>query len=394
MARVLDLFWVFLRLGCVSFGGPVAHLGFVREACVVRRGWMSESSYADLVALCQFLPGPASSQVVYGVGLTRGGLAGAFAAWLGFTLPSAVLMTAAGLGAGLWLDHIPGGLMTGLKLAAVAVVAHAVAGMAVRLCPDTRRKLIAALACGLALGIGHLAGQLAALLAGAVLGFGGRRGTPLSAGDPRKSSTVSAVRIAVPLGLFAVLLGVLPVLAAWTGDLRFMSLDRLYRAGALVFGGGHVVLPWLDTLAVEPGWVSRDLFLAGYGLAQAAPGPLFSFAAFLGAAMSPPMGGVPGAAIGLVAIYLPAWLLVTGVLPVWRRVRSVRGMAAALDGANAAVVGILLAALVNPVGSTAITDVPHAVFAAAAWLVLSFLRIPAWLLVGGCAAAGVWVFAA
>lgn len=380
------MFLVFLRLGLTSFGGPVAHLGYLREECVARRRWLTDQAYADLVALCQFLPGPASSQAVFGVGFLRSGWRGGLAAWLGFALPSMILMI--GLGMGLsWLPTIPGGVLTGLKLAAVGVVAHAVQKMAEAICPDLRGKIVALAAAGIALGWGGFVGQLAALAAGGWVGW-----LWFHPGQPREEWVTSAspvgARVWIPLTGFLLLLLLLPVLAFRLPDLRVEAFDRLYRAGSLVLGGGHVVLPWLNSLVVGQGWVEQDLFLAGYGAAQALPGPLFTFAGFLGASMPAPMGGLTGGLLAVTAIFLPSWLLVAGTLPIWARIRTLGRMGAVMKGLNTAVVGLLLAALVHPIASSTVTTLGHLVFAGLVWLVLSFFRTPPWLVVVASAAAG------
>jgi chromate transporter len=386
---------VALRLGLTSFGGPVAHLGYFRREYVERRRWLDEAAYADTVALGQFLPGPASSQVGIAVGVERAGLRGGVAAWLGFTLPSALVMTALGLGVaggtlsgGPWVD--------GLKLAAVAVVAHAVWSMARSLTPDLPRAVVALAACAVALALATPFAQVALIAAGAVLGAwvlprDGRepdRAPPAS----RATGSVSRVAAGAALGLFAVLLVGLPLLAALTADPIVRFVDAFYRAGALVFGGGHVVLPLLETTVVAPGWVSRDVFLAGYGAAQALPGPLFSFAAFLGAAaMGPVPGGIPGSVLATVAIFLPGALLVVGMLPVWHGLRARPGAAAALTGVNAVVVGILAAALVDPVARSAIRGPADVLVAAAGFVALATGRVPPLAVVVGSVLATVVV---
>lgn len=383
---MIELFLVFLRLGLTSFGGPVAHLGFIREECVARRKWLTDPAYADLVALCQFLPGPASSQTVFGIGFMRSGWLGGLAAWLGFALPSMVLMIGLGMGLG-WLPAVPGGVLTGLKLAAVGVVAHAVQKMAESICPDLRGKMLALAAAGIALGWGGFAGQLAALAAGGWVGWlwFHSRETP---GEVASLAAPVEARVWMPLSGFLFLILFLPVLAYLVPDLRVAAFDRLFRAGSLVLGGGHVVLPWLNSLVVGQGWVEQDIFLAGYGAAQALPGPLFTFAGFLGASMPAPMGGLAGGLLAVTAIFLPSWLLVAGTLPVWARIRTLGRMGSVMAGLNAAVVGLLLAALIHPIASSTVTTVGHIVFAGSVWLVLSFFRTPPWLVVIASATAG------
>lgn len=389
-----QVFLIFLRLGLTSFGGPVAHLGYFREEFVARRRWLQESAYADLVALCQFLPGPASSQVGLALGLRQAGWSGALAAWVGFTLPSALVMAALGLGLVAGHGLVPAGVLHGLKVAAVAVVAQAVWGMARSLCRGSARLLLMALACALALLLPGVAGQLGAMLLAALAGLAlwGRTG---AAQSPAVHDTLAArVRPrtgALLLVVFAALLVLLPLAArAWPQGWLVLA-DAFYRAGALVFGGGHVVLPLLQAEVVTTGWVAPDDFLAGYGLAQAVPGPLFTFAAFLGAAAGHGAGGWSGAAVCLVAIFVPAFLLVAGALPFWERLRHSARARAALSGVNAAVVGLLLAAFYDPVWTSAIHTLADFALAAVACAALMWARVPPWLVVPLCGVAG-WVF--
>ena len=387
---------VFLRLGLSSFGGPVAHLGYFRAEFVQRRRWLSERSYADLVALCQFLPGPASSQVGLALGLMRAGWGGALAAWLGFTLPSALALALLGLGfssaAGGWFDA---GLVRGLKIVAVAVVAQAVWGMARSLCATPGRAALMAAACALTLWQPGVVGQLAAMGGAALVGkwAWGRRGPGAAPSAPEHwhlPPGLTARTGGVLLALCAALLAVLPLaLLAWPGR-ALAAFDAFYRAGALVFGGGHVVLPLLQSAVVAPGWVPADAFLAGYGAAQAVPGPLFTFAAFLGAAMAPGWTGAGLALVCLLAVFLPAALLVTGALPLWARLRQRPGARGVLAGVNAAVVGLLLAALIDPVGRSALHNSADAALALAAWAALLWGRVPPWAVVFACGAAGAW----
>lgn len=386
-----QVFAIFLRLGLTSFGGPVAHLGYFRQEFVARRRWLDEAAYADLVALCQFLPGPASSQLGMALGLRQAGLAGALAAWLGFTLPSALVMTLLGLGLVAGQGLVPEGVLSGLKVAAVAVVAQAVWGMARNLCRGWHRLLLMAFACTLVLLQPGLAGQLGAMLLAALAGLAlwGRRGAaPVSVqAVPAESAGARAAVGAFLLAVFAALLVLLP-LAARSWPQPWLALaDTFYRVGALVFGGGHVVLPLLQAEVVAPGWVALDDFLAGYGLAQALPGPLFSFAAFLGAAA----GGWPQAVVCLVAIFLPAFLLVAGVLPFWERLRHNLRVRAALSGVNAAVVGVLLAALYDPVWTSAIHTPSDLLLALAVFVELMWGRMPPWLVVPLCGLMGLWL---
>jgi chromate transporter len=377
----------FLRLGLTSFGGPVAHLGYFREEFVHRRRWLDDKSYADLVALCQFLPGPASSQVGLAVGLLRGGYAGALAAWIGFTLPSAVAMVLFGYGIGALGNAAGSGWLHGLKVAAVAVVAQAVLGMARTLAPDRARATLAVVAAIIALGAPSSWGQIGAIVLGGIVGAlllrGGEEITP-AALPLHVSRALGALLLAL---FFALLIG-LPLLAAAIPLQGLKEFDAFYRAGSLVFGGGHVVLPLLQASVVPPGWVDNDAFLAGYGAAQAVPGPLFTFAAYLGTVMGPPPNGWIGAAICLIAIFLPSFLLVIGALPFWEQLRRRPVAQASLRGVNAAVVGLLLAALYQPVWTVGITDAADFALAVAAFLLLFMWQTPPWLVVILSAAAG------
>lgn len=370
-----EVFAAFLRLGLTSFGGPVAHIGYFRDAFVARRRWLGEAAFAELVALCQFLPGPASSQVGFAVGLLRAGPLGALAAWIGFTLPSAVLMTAAAYAAGALKGPLALGLLHGLKLVAVAVVAQAVFGMARSLAPDARRAAIALAAIVLAAALPAASGQLGAIGFGALAGLLLCR-DPAPAPPDVLGRTVPPWAGAAALGLYLALLVGGPVAARLTGDPVLARFDAFYRSGALVFGGGHVVLPLLDAAVVRPGWVSPGAFLAGYGAAQAAPGPLFTFAAYLGAAMRPPPTGLAGAALGLAAIFLPGLLALLAALPFWASLRTRPAAQAAMRGANAAVVGILAAALYDPVWTSAVAGRADFATAAAGFLLLTFFRAP------------------
>lgn len=381
------IFLVFLRLGLTSFGGPIAHLGYFREEFVQRRRWLDERSYADLVALCQFLPGPASSQVGLAIGLLRGGYRGSLAAWAGFTLPSAIALTLFALGIATWGDALPAGVLQGLKIVAVAVVAQAVWGMARTLCTDAPRIAIALAAASTVLLLPFIWSQVAVIATAGLIGVVFFR--------PATTEAHVALPVAVKrraaltaLALFFALLMLLPLLASGTDNPLLALLDAFYRAGALVFGGGHVVLPLLQAEVVQPGWVDRDTFLAGYGAAQAVPGPLFTFAAFLGASMNESPSGLLGAAVCLVAVFVPSFLLVIGVLPFWERLRSNRRTQAALAAVNAAVVGLLLAALYDPVWTSGIKAPEHFVLALLALAALMYWKLPPWLVVIGGAMGG------
>ena len=383
--------WVFLRLGLTSFGGPVAHLGYFRDELVVRRRWLDEHSYADLVALCQFLPGPASSQVGMALGLMRSGWLGALAAWVGFTLPSALVLAALGLGFSSGGAGLPAGLVQGLKVVAVAVVAQAVWGMARTLTPDLRRMLIGVAAAMIALLMPGSLGQITAIGLGIVAGLLVCRiehaGIEEDRAQPSPVSTRAAI---ICLGALVALLILLPLLAASIPSSLLGTADAFTRAGALVFGGGHVVLPLLQAEPVIAGAVTPDQFLAGYGAAQAMPGPLFTFAAYLGA-VAQPGGGPVTAAVALVSVFLPGMLLLLGVWPFWSRIRSAGPARGAIRGANAAVVGVLAATLAHPLISTGITG-PVSVGIAVVCLALLALRVPPWIsvvlgaIVGGVAA--------
>lgn len=383
-----QVFLAFLKLGLTSFGGPVAHLGYFREEFVVRRRLLREETYADLMALCQFLPGPASSQVGIAVGLSQAGLPGALAAWAGFTLPSAIALILFAFGisaAGEAAVH--GGWLHGLKIAAVAVVAQAVWGMAKNLCPDPPRRTMALAAAALVLAWPGVWGQIGAIAAGGLFGvlwLGG-------AGGVATESHLVPVgrRVAVfSLGLFFSLLLGLPLLAAATGGQAMILFDSFFRSGALVFGGGHVVLPLLKAEVVNPGWVGNDLFLAGYGAAQAVPGPLFTFSAYLGAVMGAGPGGWAGGALCLAAIFLPSFLLVTGLMPFWDTLRRRPAVRPALAGINAAVVGLLLAALYTPVWSSGILSSTDFILGLTAFGLLTIWRVTPWVVVGLCALGG------
>lgn len=395
---LLEIFRTALKLGLTSFGGPAAHLGYFHEAYVQRRRWLSEAAFADLVALCQFLPGPASSQLGFAIGLLRGGLPGGCLAVLGFTLPSAVVMTLCGYGFAALGDVRDAGWLRGLKLAAVAVVAQAVWAMAAKLCPDRVRASVALAATAAVLSLGTAWAQVVVLAAGALFGWGFLREAAAenlsTADDPLTVPGWNRRAGLASLALFFTLLFGLPVLRAATGNAGIAVFDGFYRSGALVFGGGHVVLPLLRTETVAPGWVGDTHFLAGYGLAQAVPGPLFTFAAYLGVGLTLPRpGGWLGAGLCLGAILLPGGLLVLGVLPFWEGLRRLPAARAALRGTNAAVVGLLLAALYQPVWTGAIHAPADFILALACFGLLVLWKWPPWLVVGLAAAGGAWLLA-
>jgi len=370
-----EIFRIFLRLGLTSFGGPIAHLGYFRREFVTRRAWLGEEGFADLVALCQFLPGPASSQVGFALGLARGGWLGALAAWAGFTLPSALALFALAALSASWEGPAASAAIHGLKLAAIAVVAQAVWGMIRTLTPDLRRAAIALAATIMMFLVAGSMAQIAAILFGAAMGLMLCRHLPAA---PRGHLAFALPRRAgIPcLAAFAALLLGLPLLARATGSHALAVFDAFYRSGALVFGGGHVVLPLLRDAVVTPGWLPPDTFLSGYGAAQAVPGPLFTVSAYLGAAMTGPPNGMAGAAMALVAIFLPGMLILCGALPFWDRMRGEFRALAAMRGINAAVVGILAAALYDPLWTGTIGGWPDVAFAAAGFLLLTLFRMP------------------
>ncbi len=380
-----EVFRAFLALGLTSFGGPIAHLAYFRREFVERRQWLSEAAYADLVALCQFLPGPASSQVGMALGIRRAGVPGALAAWAGFTLPSALLMVAAAYGVAGMSDVAHAPWLRGLKLAAVAIVAHAVWTMGRQLCTGPIRLGIAAGAAAVCVAFPSAWAQLGAAAAGGLLGVCLLDGTSRTT-SPFERTPYGRRWGAVALAFFAVgLLGLAP-LAAWSGSHGIALFDGFYRSGALVFGGGHVVLPLLDAETVGRGWLDADTFLAGYGIAQALPGPLFTFAAYLGFTMTPEPNGWAGAALALLGLFLPSFLLLVGALPFWDRLRQAAGARAALQGINAAVVGLLAAAFYDPVMTSAIHTPADVVIAGLGMLALVFGNAPSWLVVGLCLA--------
>lgn len=383
-----EVFTAFLKLGVTSFGGPIAHLGYFRDELVVRRKWIDEAGYADLVALCQFLPGPASSQVGFALGLLRAGPLGALAAWTAFTLPSAILLLLFAMVAASIEGPVGTGLLHGLKIVAVAVVAQAVWGMAKSLAPDRQRASIALVGIICVVFVAGAFGQILALALGAIAGLcfcrseAARQASHLAFRVPKSVGYIA-------LATFALLLAFLPVFAAMAGSQGLSLFDAFYRAGALVFGGGHVVLPLLQSAVVSTGWVTEDAFIAGYGATQAVPGPLFTFAAYLGAVVGPQPNGIAGAVIALVAIFLPGMLLLVGALPFWEGFRKHLLAQAAMRGANAAVVGILGAALYDPVWTSAIFMPKDFALALTGFILLTVWKTPPWIVVVICAIGGV-----
>ena len=383
----LEVLRIFLRLGLTSFGGPIAHIGYFREEFVARRKWLDEHAYADLVGLCQFLPGPASSQVGFSIGLMRAGYRGALAAWLGFTLPSAIALVLFAYGAGALGGPVGVGLLHGLKLVAVAIVAQAVWGMARSLCPDRERASIAVVAALIILFSSSSIAQVSAIALGGIAGLWLCRNAPASPSGHVSIPVSRTVGIAV-LTLFVVLLAGLPVLKALTQSSGVALFEAFYRSGALVFGGGHVVLPLLREAFVVPGWIGDDTFLAGYGAAQAVPGPLFTFSAYLGAVVNITPHGLAGAALGLVGIFLPGILILLGALPFWDTFRRRANAQAVMRGVNAAVVGLLGAALYSPVWTSSVKGPPDFAIALVGFVLLMAWRAPPLVVVLVSAMAG------
>lgn len=377
--KSLEVFLVFLRLGLTSFGGPVAHLGFFREEFVTKRKWLTEHAYADLVTLCQFLPGPASSQVGMAIGYSRLGILGTILAWIGFTMPSAIILILFGLGMTRFDSGDHQHWLHALKVVAVAVVAQAVLGMGKKLCPDKERITIAVTSCVAILYFHSAISQILVLILAGIVGILFLRNQNELPHEPlhRGSRRFGGIFIAI----FFLILFALPVLRSSFPEQGLKLFDSFYRSGALVFGGGHVVLPLLQAEVVPTGWVSNDLFMAGYGLANAVPGPLFTFSAYLGAVSSPYPNAWAGGFISLIAVFLPSFLLVIGVLPFWEKLRSAPKIRQGILGINAAVVGILLAALYQPVWSSAIFSARDFSLALVGFMLLEFWKIPSWLVV-------------
>ena len=370
----LEVLGAFLKLGLTSFGGPVAHIGFFRTEFVERRKWLDDRSYSDLVALCQFLPGPASSQVGMALGQQRAGALGSLMAWIGFTLPSALALILFAYGIARFGNLAASGAVVGLKVVAVAVVAQAVWGMAKSLCPDRIRAAFAILAALLTLWLPSWLGQVGAILLCGVIGWWTLK-LPREAPVPHIGYGVSRRAGLTALTVFVLLLLGLPIVAAATGSPLWALVEGFYRSGSLVFGGGHVVLPLLQTTVVPPGAVEATDFLAGYGAAQAVPGPLFTFAAYLGAVMEGPLSGWQGGLVFLLVIFVPAWLLVMGALPFWDALRQRDDIRSAMAGVNAGVVGILLSSLYDPVWTSAIHGRMEFGLALAAFGLLVYARM-------------------
>jgi chromate transporter len=371
----VEVLLVFLKLGLTCFGGPIAHIGYFRDEFVVRRSWIDEQAYADLVGLCQFLPGPASSQVGFSIGLMRAGYRGGIAAWIGFTLPSAIALVLFAYGTGALGGPVGTGLLHGLKLVAVAIVAQAVWGMAHTLCPDRERASIAAVVALIILFGASSVAQIAGILLGGIAGLWlSRAGPPATTGHV--AVPVSRTLGLTALALFFLLLAGLPVLRGLVNAQWIDLFEAFYRSGALVFGGGHVVLPLLREAFVTPGWVSDTSFLAGYGAAQAVPGPLFTFAAYLGAVVNASPHGLTGAILGLIGIFLPGLLILVGTLPFWHTFRKRAAAQAVMRGVNAAVVGLLGAALYNPVWTSSVKTPGDFGIALVGFVLLTVWRAP------------------
>lgn len=373
--RLIEVFLISTKLGLTSFGGPIAHLGYFHNEYIRKRKWLDEHSYADLVALCQFLPGPASSQVGIGIGIIRGGIVGGIAAFLGFTVPSAVVLILFALmmkGA----NVANTGWVHGLKIVAIAVVAQAIVGMAQKLTPDLKRKFIALLALVTTLIWQSNLTQVAIILLSALIGYHFFKQSEQEPASPIKVPISKAFAITCLTLYFAILI-ILPVANELTSNKWIALSDSFYRSGSLVFGGGHVVLPLLEREMVPTGWISKENFLAGYGAAQAVPGPLFTFAAYLGTVINGWKGGVFATAV----IFLPAFLLVVGTLPFWDLLRKNAKVRGALLGVNAAVVGILLAAFYNPIWVSSIFKPVDFAFAAILFSMLVFWKLPPWVVV-------------
>jgi chromate transporter len=384
----LEVLRIFLKLGLTCFGGPIAHIGYFRDEFVVRRKWIDEHAYADLVALCQFLPGPASSQVGFAIGLMRAGYLGALAAWTGFTLPSAAALVLFAYGADALSGPVGAGLLHGLKLTAVAIVAQAVWGMARTLCPDRERASIAAVAALLILLSTSATAQIGAIALGGIAGLWLCHNGAAATSGHVVMPVSHRIGLAALTGFFVLLAG-LPALRGLTASSAIALFDAFYRSGALVFGGGHVVLPLLREAFVTPGWLTDDAFLAGYGAVQAVPGPLFTFAAYLGAVVALEPHGLAGAALGLVGIFLPGILILVGTLPFWDSFRQRAGAQAMMRGVNAAVVGILGAALYNPVWTSTVQSPRDVAIALVGFVLLTTWRALPLIVVAFSACAGI-----
>ncbi|MFZ3231693.1 MAG: chromate efflux transporter [Pseudobdellovibrio sp.] len=391
MTTAFEIFITFLRLGLTSFGGPVAHLSYFHDEFVTRKKWLSEHAYADLVGLCQFLPGPASSQVGMAIGLSRGGIVGSIAAWLGFTIPSALIFVFFAYGITHFTTSLSAGWLHGLKILAVAVVAQAVLNMSRKLCNTSSGAFLALASAVIMIVYPSTWMQILVIFVGGLLGcllFKKKDSVPHQLMKIPISKSLSTYFLIV----FIILIIALPMLSLHFDNNQVLHLfDSFFRVGSFVFGGGHVVLPLLQTEVVSTGWISKDLFMAGYGLAQAIPGPLFTFSAYLGAISSVKPAGFLGAVICLVAVFLPSFLLIIGVLPFWEILRKFPPMQSVLQGLNATVVGLLLAALYNPVWISAIFNFKDFILAASAFSLLVFLKLPSWAVAILCVTAGMLI---
>lgn len=386
---VVDIFLTFLRLGLTSFGGYVAHFGYFHREFVVRRKWLSESAYADLIALCQVLPGPSSSEVGIAIGFLRAGYLGAIAAWIGFTLPSAIIMTSAGLGLSLFARAFDSGVIHGLKIAAVAIVAQAILLMATKLCPDRPRATLAVISAMITAYFSSALGPISAIFLGGIFGWLYLKdGVPIPHEPLLNKMNPKAGILCLLILLFLFFL--LPILNTVYQYHAIKIFESFYRAGSLAFGGGQAALPLLQSEVVTSGWVSKDAFTTGYGFAQTMPGPLFTFTAYLGAVSSVAPAGFMGAAIALIAAFLPAFLLVFGVLPFWENLRTMTSIRSALMGINAAVVGLLLAAFFDPIWTSSIFTMPDFLIASFAFVLLTMWNAPSWSIVAFCAIVGIF----
>jgi chromate transporter len=371
--KSLEVFWTFFKLGLTSFGGPIAHLGFFHEEFVKRKKWISENAYADLVTLCQFLPGPASSQVGMAIGLSRAGIWGSILAWIGFTLPSAIFLILLGLGFTRISEELNFSWLHGLKVAAVSIVAQAVYGMGKKLCPDVKRKIIAFIAAIFIYFVPTVWGQFAVMILAGLVGLFIFKNISELPHDPIHVG--SKKRGSILLFIFVLLLMISPFINSMMNSVNINLFNSFYRAGSVVFGGGHVVLPLLQKEVVPTGLIDNHLFMVGYGASNAIPGPLFAFSAYLGAVIN----GVSGALVSLIAAFLPSFLLIIGVIPFWEKLRTNSKIKQSMMGINASVVGILLSALYNPVWVSAIFSLKDFLLASLGFYLLEFRKVPSWL---------------
>jgi chromate transporter len=384
LKRVFEVFKVFLRLGLTSFGGPIAHLSYFHDEFVLKRKWIDEHNYAELVALCQFLPGPSSSQVGIALGLLRAGIFGAIGAWIGFTLPSALILLLFALVIKNYGSYLNIGWLHGLKIAAVAIVAQAIFRMGATLCPDKQRATIAVLSSVIAISIPSVFAQIGIILIAGVIGWIFLKDAITLPHTPNKININKKIA-GISLIIFFLILFLMPLLSIYINNDSLKLFDSFYRVGSLVFGGGHVVLPLLQSEVVVNGWVSNDEFMAGYGAAQALPGPLFSFAAYLGAISKVGPSSLISSFLCLIGVFLPSFLLIIGIVPFWENFRKYIHLKNAILGINAAVVGLLLSAFYNPVWSNAVHSTKDFSLAIFTFLLLVFWKIPSWVVVILCA---------